>query len=64
MFSAFVKNKFKKDPTKKLVKLYDRKLEEAMLAQRNGDIKSYSMITAEAEKIKEQILAIDSSVVI
>lgn len=64
MFSDFFKNKFKKDPTKKLIKLYDRKLEEAMFAQRNGDIKSYSMITAEAEKIKEQILEIDSSVVI
>lgn len=55
---------FKKDPTKKLIKLYDRKLEEAMHAQRNGDIKSYAMITAEAEKIKLQILEIDSSVVI
>jgi hypothetical protein len=64
MFSDFFKNKFKKAPTKKLIKLYDRKLEEAMFAQRNGDIKSYSMITAEAEKIKEQILEIDSTIVI
>ncbi|WAJ72339.1 DUF6435 family protein [Catenovulum adriaticum] len=47
---------FKKDPVKKLNKLYESKLEEAMHAQRRGDIKSYSMITAEAEKIKEQIL--------
>ncbi|MBU2918003.1 Lacal_2735 family protein [Psychrosphaera sp. F3M07] len=52
---------FKKDPTKKLNKLYDRKLEEAMLAQRNGNIRAYSMITAEAEKIREQILEIDPS---
>jgi len=52
---------FKKDPTKKLNKMYDRKLEEAMLAQRNGNIRAYSMITAEAEKIREQILEIDPS---
>lgn len=52
---------FKKDPTKKLNKLYDRKLEEAMLAQRNGNIRSYAMITAEAETIKQQILEIDPS---
>ncbi|MDU0114303.1 DUF6435 family protein [Psychrosphaera aquimarina] len=52
---------FKKDPTKKLNKLYDRKLEEAMLAQRNGNIRAYAMITAEAEKIREQILEIDPS---
>ncbi|WP_299270083.1 DUF6435 family protein [uncultured Psychrosphaera sp.] len=61
MFSAFVKNKFKKDPTKKLVKLYDRKLEEAMLAQRNGNIRGYAMLTAEAETIKQQILELDPS---
>jgi len=47
---------FKKDPIKKLDKLYESKLEEAMHAQRKGDIKSYAMITAEAEKIKIQIL--------
>jgi hypothetical protein len=64
MFSEFFKNKLKKDPTKKLNKLYDRKLEEAMLAQRNGNIRGYAMLTAEAEKIKEQILEIDSSAVV
>lgn len=46
---------FKKDPIKKLDKAYEDKLEQAMLAQRNGDIKAYAMITAEAEKIGEQI---------
>jgi hypothetical protein len=50
----------KKDPVKKLNKAYYAKLEQAMLAQRNGDIKSYSLITAEAEKIKEQIDAIET----
>jgi|TARA_B110000881_G_C18489945_1_gene471245 hypothetical protein len=46
---------FKKDPIKKLNKAYEAKLEQAMFAQRNGDIKSYSLITAEAEKIAEEI---------
>tara|TARA_R110000751_G_scaffold18522_6_gene56399 strand:- start:1357 stop:1524 length:168 start_codon:yes stop_codon:yes gene_type:complete len=47
---------FKKDLIKKLDKRYESKLEEAMYTQRKGDIKSYAMITAEAEKIKVQIL--------
>ncbi|MEZ9236992.1 MULTISPECIES: DUF6435 family protein [Shewanella] len=46
---------FKQDPIKKLNKAYEAKLEQAMYAQRNGDIKSYSMITAEAENIVKQI---------
>ncbi|WP_285162950.1 DUF6435 family protein [Shewanella goraebulensis] len=46
---------FKQDPIKKLNKAYEAKLEQAMYAQRNGDIKSYSMITAEAEDIVKQI---------
>ena len=52
---------FKKDPIKKLDKLYESKLEEAMYAQRTGDIKSYAMITAEAEKFKIQILELQAS---
>lgn len=52
---------FKKDPIKKLDKRYESKLEEAMHAQRKGDIKSYAMITAEAEKIRVQILALQAS---
>ena len=43
------------DPIKKQTKIYHQKLEQAMHAQRNGDIRSYSMITAEAEEIREQI---------
>lgn len=45
----------KSDPTKKLRKQYDAKLEQAMLAQRKGDIKSYSMLTAEAESLWAEI---------
>jgi hypothetical protein len=49
---------FKKDPLKKLNKKYEAKLEQAMDAQRNGDIKGYSMITAEAEEIANEIQAL------
>lgn len=46
---------------KKLRKQYDRKLEQAMLAQRKGDIKSYSMLTAEAEVIWDQIEVLENN---
>ncbi|WP_371194358.1 DUF6435 family protein [Glaciecola sp. SC05] len=49
---------FKSDPSKKLRKTYDIKLEQAMLAQRKGDIKTYSMLTAEAEALWAQIEAL------
>ena len=52
---------FKKDPVKKLNKLYEAKLEEAMHAQRKGDIKSYAMITADAEKIADEIKVIEEA---
>ncbi len=51
---------FKKDPLKKLNKKYEAKLEQAMHAQRNGDIKGYSMITVEAEEIANEIQALKS----
>ena len=47
---------FKRDPIKTLDKAYEAKLEQAMLAQRNGDIKSYATLTSEAENIKKDIL--------
>jgi len=52
---------FKKDPIKKLDKAYEAKIEQAMLAQRNGDIKSYDMITNEAESIKKQVIELQRS---
>jgi hypothetical protein len=51
---------FKSNPTKKLRKTYDMKLEQAMHAQRKGDIKTYSMITAEAESIWTEIETIEA----
>lgn len=51
---------FKSNSTKKLRKTYDIKLEQAMLAQRKGDIKTYSMLTAEAEELWSQIEALEA----
>lgn len=50
---------FKKDPLKALNKQYLQKLEEAMQAQRNGDIRTYSMLTSEAEDILKKIEALE-----
>ncbi|MEM0912055.1 MAG: DUF6435 family protein [Pseudomonadota bacterium] len=52
---------FQRDPTKKLRKQYDLKLEQAMLAQRKGDIKSYSMLSAEAEELWSEIKVIEAT---
>lgn len=53
---------FKKDPSKKLNKRYEAKLEQAMLAQRDGDIKGYAMLTAEAEEIATQLNALKQTI--
>lgn len=52
---------FKKDPLKELNKQYLQKLEQAMHAQRNGDIRSYSMLTSEAEDILKKIDGLDKA---
>lgn len=52
---------FKSDPSKKLRKQYDKKLTDAMHAQRRGDIKSYSMLTAEAEKLWSEIESVQKA---
>ncbi|HDZ16117.1 MAG TPA: Lacal_2735 family protein [Methylophaga aminisulfidivorans] len=46
---------FKKDPTKKLRKLRQQKLEEAMQAQRKGDMRLFASITNEAEALLVEI---------
>ncbi|EFP98387.1 DUF6435 family protein [Vibrio caribbeanicus] len=51
---------FKSNPTKKLTKRHSMLLEQAMQAQRRGDIKTYSLLTAEAEEIFAQIKTINS----
>ncbi|MCB9082530.1 MAG: Lacal_2735 family protein [Lewinellaceae bacterium] len=49
---------FKKDPIKKLEQQYEQLLEEAMQLQRKGDIKAYAAKTAEAEKVMDEIVAL------
>lgn len=51
----------KADPTKKLRKVYDQKSTDAMLAQRKGDIRTYSMLTAEAEELWKQIEQLEAN---
>ncbi|SEA22411.1 DUF6435 family protein [Alkalimonas amylolytica] len=46
---------FKRDPVKKLRKIYDSKLEQAMLAQRKGDMRLFADLTAESEALWQQI---------
>ena len=50
---------FKRDPRKKLQKAYEAKLEAAMLAMRNGDIRKNAELTVEAQAIKAEIDALD-----
>ena len=46
---------FKSNPTKKIRKQYDSLLEKAMHAQRNGDIKTYSLLSAQSEQLSKEI---------
>lgn len=46
---------FKRDPAKRLKKDYEKKVQEAYQAQQNGNVRQYSLLTAEAEKIKQQL---------
>lgn len=52
---------FKSDPVKKLRMSYYTKLEQAMRAQRKGDIEPYSLLSSEAEELMQQIEALESS---
>lgn len=47
MFNIFALN-----PTKKLRKKFNQKLEQAMHAQRAGDIRKYSELTEQAEALR------------
>jgi hypothetical protein len=52
---------FKADPRKKLQKAYEEKLTQALHAQRNGDIRSYSTLQGEAEKLYVELEALDKN---
>ncbi|WP_153913682.1 DUF6435 family protein [Shewanella sp. TC10] len=51
---------FKTNPINKLEKQYSILLEKAMHAQRNGDIRSYSNLTAEAEEVLKKIQILEA----
>ncbi|WBA19365.1 MULTISPECIES: DUF6435 family protein [Salinivibrio] len=51
----------KPNPVKKLKKQYDAKQQQAFEAQRNGDIRGYSLLTEEAEKIDQQIKELENN---
>lgn len=55
MFSIF------SNPSKKLQKQHEKKLEQAMHAQRNGDMRAYAQLSVEAEQIHQQWLALQQS---
>ncbi len=51
---------FKSDPTKKLKSRRDAILEKAMNAQRNGDIRTYSELTVEADELYHKIQELEN----
>jgi hypothetical protein len=51
----------KSDPVKKLRSTYNQKLEQAMHAQRNGDLRLYADLTAESEEIWQRIQRIEQT---
>lgn len=46
---------FKKDPARRMKKDYQQLVQKAYQAQQNGNIRGYSLLTAEAEKLKAKI---------
>jgi N-acetylglucosamine kinase-like BadF-type ATPase len=48
----------KPDPKKRLQKEYEKLTTQAFQAQRNGDIRGYSLLTEEAEKVKAKLEAV------
>ncbi|CAH9061663.1 hypothetical protein PSECIP111951_02535 [Pseudoalteromonas holothuriae] len=52
---------FKRNPTKKLEKQLAMLQEQAMHAQRRGDIRTYSTLTAEADDVYKKIQDIETS---
>ena len=46
---------FKRDPTRKLKRAYQQKMELAMHAMRRGDVRNNALLVAEAELIRVQI---------
>ena len=52
---------FKRDPLKALRQKYDAKAEQAMLAQRKGDMRLFADLTAETEELWESYQKLQQS---
>ena len=52
---------FKRDPTKKLKKAHQMKMESAMHAMRRGDVRENARLVAEADKLWKEIEAAESA---
>jgi hypothetical protein len=50
---------FKRDPTRKLKKAYQQKMEQAMHAMHRGDVRENARLVVEAEKFKKHIEDVD-----
>jgi hypothetical protein len=50
----------KSDPKKKLQKDYEAKLEKALHAQRNGDLRTHGTLMQEADEIYREIQKLES----
>ena len=46
---------FRRDPTRKLKRAYQQKLEAAMKAMRRGDVRQNALLFAEAEEIRLEL---------
>lgn len=51
---------FKSDPLKKYRKEYNKVLQDAMNAQRSGDIRLYSELSTEADQIYQKIKSLEN----
>lgn len=51
---------FKSDPVKKLKKQLAQKQEQAMLAQRSGDLRKFAVLTEESEALNKEIQQLKS----
>ncbi|MEX1200331.1 MAG: DUF6435 family protein [Methylophaga sp.] len=51
---------FKSDPVKKLKKQLAQKQEQAMLAQRSGDLRKFAAITEKSEVLIKEIQRLES----
>lgn len=51
---------FKSDPVKKLKKQLGQKQEQAMLAQRSGDLRKFAVLTEESEALNKEIQQLES----